>query len=246
MLGTDWSRRSALKSIGAGLAALGGFLWGILPVRLRAAVNDLFPTRTVDKDEYVFEPVSGEVVWNTGKREPYRLVLEGLVEEPVRLSYKDLRALPQIARTVDFHCVEGWDVNDVPWSGVAFKELFKRVKLKKEATHAVFHSLGHTNGGLVGGLDHYVESFPIGDLLRPELDYMLALDLEGRPLPGDRGAPARVVCPFDLSYKSIKFVTRVEFTDRAVAGWWTRANPIYPVNAPVPAGRLRVKDPRRG
>ncbi|HBE94264.1 MAG TPA: hypothetical protein DDW80_02270 [Desulfovibrio sp.] len=168
-----------------------------------------------------------------------------LVESPLDLTYAQLRALPQTARTVDFHCVEGWSVQDVPWSGVAFPDLLARVRLKSGATHVVFHSISPTKSR-VSGTDHYIESFPLSELLRPELNCLLALDLEGAPLPHDRGAPARVVCPFDLAYKSIKFVNRVEFTDHSVPGWWTRANPIYPVDAPVPPRRLRVKDPRRG
>ncbi|MDQ7834708.1 MAG: hypothetical protein RDU24_04945 [Humidesulfovibrio sp.] len=60
-----------------------------------------------------------------------------------------------------------------------------------------------------------------------------------------RGAPARVVSPFDLAYKSIKFVHRVEFTEAPLEGWWTRANPIDPVEAPAQEDRLRTPDPRR-
>ena len=48
-----------------------------------------------------------------------------------------------------------------------------------------------------------------------------------------------------MAYKSIKFVTRVEFAAAAQPGWWTRANPICPVNAPVQKDRLRAPDPRR-
>ena len=238
-------RRSALKLILSGCAALAGLVWGLLPARLRAAVNDRFPTRTVDDDNFTFDPASGDLVWPNGKRQPYVLRLDGLVESPVELTYAQLRALPQTAHTVDFHCVEGWSVQDVPWSGVAFPDLFGKVKLKPGATHAVFHSLTPTKSRL-DDTDHYLESFPLSELTRPDLDCLLALDLEGAPMPHDRGAPARVVAPFDLAYKSIKFVTRVEFTDRSVPGWWTRANPIYPVNAPVPSRRLRVPDPRRG
>ncbi|MCX8070560.1 MAG: molybdopterin-dependent oxidoreductase, partial [Thermodesulfovibrionales bacterium] len=55
----------------------------------------------------------------------------------------------------------------------------------------------------------------------------------------DSGAPLRVISPFDLAYKSIKFVHRIEFDKSPRDGWWTIANPIYPQNAPVPKDRLR-------
>lgn len=239
---TDTNRRTILKGLGALAVTAGAALWGLMPSQVRAAFAERFPTRTVEKPTFRFDPATGEVVWRGGRRESYALALDGLVEAPARLSYAQLRALPQARRTADFHCVEGWSVEDAPWSGVEFRELFKAVRVKPSARFAVFHSLGSIEPA--GGLTHYMESFPLAELLNPALGYLLALDLEGGPLPDSRGAPARVVCPFDLAYKSIKFVTRVEFTEAAVEGWWTRANPIYPVHAPVQRERLRSPDPR--
>jgi len=204
-----------------------------------------FPVRTVEESTFRFDPTSGQVLHADGRREPYFLVVDGLVEAPQRIAYAELRAMPQRRLVADFHCVEGWSINDVPWSGVSFADLFARARPTAAAKFAVFHALGHTRSR-PGGLDHYVESFPLSELLDPRLSYLLALDLEGRPLPQAQGAPARVVCPFDLAYKSIKFVYRIELAARPAPGWWTRANPIYPTVAPVQPGRLRQPDPRRG
>lgn len=237
-------RRTFLGVLAAGLAAAGALAWGLAPACVRAAVARNFPTRTVERGAMRFDPATGEVHLADGASRPYRFVIDGLVENPASLSYKELRALPQTDRVADFHCVEGWSVHDVPWSGVGFATLLSLARPKPGASHAVFHSLGATENA--GGLTHYVESFPLADLTDPALSMLLALDLEGRPLPQDRGAPARVVCPYDLAYKSIKFVRRMELTGAPVEGWWTRANPIYPVHAPVQPERLRTPDPRRG
>jgi len=240
---TDQNRRSLLKFLAAAAVVSGAALWGLLPASAREAFAKKFPTRTVEKSTFRFDPASGELVWKDGRRERYRLILDGLVEAPVRLSYADLRALPQTSRKADFHCVEGWSVLDAPWSGVTFQELFARVRPKSTARFAVFHALGETDPA--GGLTHYVESLPLAELLNPALGSLLALELDGAPLTDARGAPARVISPFDQAYKSIKFVARVEFTDQAVPGWWTRANPVYPIQAPVEKRRLRTPDPRR-
>lgn len=239
----DSRRRSLLKAIPALALAGAAFFWGLVPRGVRAAIAERFPTRTVERPGFRFDPARGEVVHADGRREAYALRLDGMVRQPVSLGYAQLRALPQRRLTADFHCVEGWSIEDAPWGGVSFRELFSRVSPMPGATHAVFHSLGRTEN--VDGLTHYVESFPLSDLLNPALNCLLALDLDGAPLTDARGAPARVVAPFDLAYKSIKFVARVEFTDHAVPGWWTRANPIYPVDAPVQKSRLRTPDPRR-
>jgi len=238
----DQSRRSLLKLLAAAAVLSGTALWGLLPASAREAFAKKFATRTVEKNTFRFDPASGELVWRDGRRERYQLILDGLVEAPVRMSYADLRTLPQTNCRADFHCVEGWSVLDAPWAGVAFQELFARVRPKPQARFAVFHSLGETDA--VGGLTHYVESLPLAELLNPALGSLLALDLDGAPLTDPRGAPARVISPFDLAYKSIKFVTRVEFTSQEVPGWWTRANPIYPTRAPVEKRRLRMPDPR--
>lgn len=236
-------RRSVLGLLAGAFVAAGAWLYGLFPPRVQQALAARFPTRTVEVENFDFDAKSGEIVWDGGRREKYALVIDGLVEEPVRLSYEALRALPRRDQISDFHCVEGWSLQDVPWGGVAFSELLKLVQLKEGAQWLVFHSIGNTEHS-PRGAEHYTESFPIAELIDPKLEYMLALDLEGNPLPLDRGAPARVVCPFDLAYKSIKFVRRIEVVQEGRPGWWTLANPIYPMRAPVQKNRLRKPDPR--
>jgi DMSO/TMAO reductase YedYZ molybdopterin-dependent catalytic subunit len=60
-------------------------------------------------------------------------------------------------------------------------------------------------------------------------------------LTDQHGAPLRLISPYDLGYKGTKFVGRIEFSDKEHPGWWTRANPIYPSEAPVPEDRLRKR-----
>lgn len=226
-----------LLAVGAVAARWPGRAWAWFVSR--------FPVRTVEVEDFGFEAASGQVLWSGGRREPYVLIVDGLVERPAKLDYAALRALPLAEQVSDFHCVEGWSVADLRWRGLRLATLAERVGPRPGATHVVFHALGRTTSR-PGGLDHYVECLPLAELLRPDLGYLLALDLDGAPLPLGHGAPMRLVCPFDLAYKAIKFVTRLEFTDRPTDGWWTRANGIYTARAPVDAARLRRPDPRAG
>ncbi len=205
-------------------------------------LDDGESVRTVEA-RFAFDHARGEVAFSDGRREPYRLVLDGLVGQPVNLDYPALAGLPRREQRSDFHCVEGWSLYDVPWSGPGLDTLLDLARPRPEARYAVFHALGTTHGK-PGGLDHYVECLPLADLRDPRLGYLLALERRGRPLDDGHGAPARLVCPFDLGYKSIKFVTRIELSATEVPGWWTRANAIYPVKAPVSKRRLRFPDPR--
>jgi DMSO/TMAO reductase YedYZ molybdopterin-dependent catalytic subunit len=198
-----------------------------------------FPTRTVEIEDFTFDPTTGKIrKKRTGEEEDYELVVDGLVEKPVSLSYEALRALPSVVQTSDFHCVEGWTVPQVTWTGFRFAELLSLVSPKPEADHVLFHSLGKTRSA-PGGQHQYLECLRLSDLLDQSKEMLMALMIDGAPLPFDRGAPLRVIAPYLQAYKSIKFVRRVEFVKGMREGWWTIANPIYDVEAVVPASRLR-------
>lgn len=228
------TRRLLLK-LSAGFflgVAIPGKAWAFFVRELR--------TRTVEKDAFVFDPTSGTIQWRTrpAVREAYLLTVEGQVDKPKKFSYRDLQALPQVAQTSDFHCVEGWSVKDLQWGGIRFEEIVKIVRPKKAARYVIFHSLGKTEEA-ARGVSSYVESLPIEKLLDPRQKCLLALTLNGKPLTFDRGSPLRVVSPYDLGYKGSKYVTRMVFSAERTPGWWTLANPVYPIDAPVPAKRLR-------
>jgi DMSO/TMAO reductase YedYZ molybdopterin-dependent catalytic subunit len=212
-----------------------------VPSWVRAYFAEKLQVRTVEGDTFRFNPETASIRWADKKsEEPYYLTIDGLIEKPLRLTYADLKALPQLRQSSDFHCVEGWSVKEIHWGGFRFSEIMRKVKTKPGAAYVVFHSLGRT-GSPAGGLDHYVESFSIEELVDPKKECLLALSLDGKPLPHDHGAPLRVVSPYDLAYKGSKFVPRIEFSKKREPGWWTLANPAYPSEAPVPKSRLRLQ-----
>ena len=62
----------------------------------------------------------------------------GVVEEPLRFSYEQFRALPQQQTwSPDFHCVTTWSRLDNVWEGVLVADLMKMVKLKPEASYVI-------------------------------------------------------------------------------------------------------------
>jgi len=202
-------------------------------------VNSL-PVRTVEKGNFKFNTEMSLIEWEKGKNEEYRLVVNGLVKEKKSFSYEDLKSFPQVEQVSDFHCVEGWSVKDIKWGGFRFKEILSQVEPKPPATHIVFHSFGKT-GSAPQGQRRYIESFPISELLDPEREILLVLNMNNNPLPEEHGAPLRLIAPYDMAYKSIKFISRIEFSRWEKAGWWTLANPVYSIEARVPDNRLRKK-----
>jgi DMSO/TMAO reductase YedYZ molybdopterin-dependent catalytic subunit len=216
------SRRTILK----GLRAF--FVMLAVPFSMvRTAFAERFPTRTVEKENFTFNPTDGLLIWTDQQTsEPYKLVIDGMVRKPVQLSYSDLRKLPSVTQVNDFHCVEGWTMPRVEWSGFRFRELLNLVEPLGGAEYVTFHSLGETRYK-PHGQAHYVESFKLSSLLDDDQELLMTLGKDGKPLSQDRGAPLRVIAPFRLAYKSIKFVHRIEFSKKKQLGWWTLENPVY-------------------
>ena len=155
----------------------------------------------------------------------WTLRIDGLVEEPVTLSFAELTHLSRQDQVMDFHCVEGWSVLDVPWNGVHIQTLLDQVRPVSAATHITFHTLG----------GEYNESLPLPVALEPHT--LLAYGVGGSTLPLTHGFPLRLVVPRLYAYKSAKYVQRLELTDHAVEGFWVGYG--YPYMGEVPESRLR-------
>jgi len=131
----------------------------------------------------------------------------GLVEEPVRLTWQEFGKLPKAESTSDFHCVTRWSRFDNRWSGVAFRDVLKLVKLKPKAMHVLIHAE-----------QGYTANVPLADLDRPEV--LFATHHGGQPLPADHGYPLRLIVPHLYAWKSVKWVRGLEFFDIDMPGFW--------------------------
>ena len=152
------------------------------------------------------------------KLETYTLVIDGEVENPVKLSWNDFMQLPKTVSVSDFHCVEGWSVLDCKWEGVRIRDIEKLVKPKDVARAVTFECA-----------DSYTTS-----LFREELygdDVLLAYKLNGEALEEGYGFPVRLVVPSKYAYKSALWVVHLRFTRGKELGFWERRG--YSDNADV-------------
>jgi DMSO/TMAO reductase YedYZ molybdopterin-dependent catalytic subunit len=138
----------------------------------------------------------------------YRLKVDGLVKQPAILTWPHVLALTQGEETTDFHCVTGWSVPNVRWEGVHIQTLVSLVQPTSAAKYVHFYSLDGV----------YTESLSLAEALDPTV--MLAHKLDGQPLAVKQGYPLRLVVPKMYGYKSIKWLSRVEFSDRPLTGYW--------------------------
>src|SRR3954471_21641778 len=106
----------------------------------------------------------------------------GEVERELKLSWEELKALPQQEVTTDIHCVTRWSKLDTTWVGVPVREVLERAGVTENGTHVMAYS----DGG-------YTTNIPVGALY--DDDVLLAHTYEGEPLEHYHGAPLRLVVP---------------------------------------------------
>jgi len=110
------------------------------------------------------------------------MTVDGLVDQPLKIDHDTWSSLQRLDETVDFHCVEGWTVDDVRWGGVAPARLLQKAGVKPEGRFAVFHAYGGT----------YLSSVPLDLVTAPQT--LLADTLNGAPLPAKHGGPYASWC----------------------------------------------------
>lgn len=154
--------------------------------------------------------------------ETWRLAVDGLVRNPLTLTFAQFLELPQKEFTRDFYCVEGWGVPDVQWKGVALRDVMELADIDPSATHIVFDSSD----------DVYTESVTLEEAMRQ--DTLLVHELDGEPLPPEMGQPLRLVLPGSYGYKDIKWVVRLEAIAAGAegySGYWEQRG--YSANATI-------------
>jgi DMSO/TMAO reductase YedYZ molybdopterin-dependent catalytic subunit len=157
----------------------------------------------------------------------WKLVINGLVKNPVEITFEEMLNLQRKDQVSDFHCVTGWSVYDVPWNGFHISTIYDLVEPTTEASHITLRSF----------IDIYSESIPIEDALNPQT--MMAYGINGSTIPFPHGFPLRLVVPYKFGYKSAKYVYGIEFTDSAQNGYWEADG--YSYEGDVPESRLRPK-----
>lgn len=149
-----------------------------------------------------------------------------------KISIDDALAdLPRTTMQADFHCVTTWTYSDARWSGVKFREFFRK------HVEPLIPENVQIAGVVLYAQDGYRTTLLLEDILRD--DVMLADSFDGQPLSIEHGAPLRLVAPEHYGYKNLKHLMRVEFyTTMPVVKRGIRALLDHP--------RARVRKEERG
>jgi DMSO/TMAO reductase YedYZ molybdopterin-dependent catalytic subunit len=141
------------------------------------------------------------------RTEDWSFTLKVGVKPVARWNWAEFNALPQTKMTRDIHCVTKWSKLNTPWQGVMIDDILAAAGVTAPTGFTLAHSY-----------DGYSTNVPTADLVDGKA--MIALRYEGQPLAPDHGGPARLLVPHLYFWKSAKWVTALQFTERDAAGFW--------------------------
>ena len=161
-------------------------------------VERLTPTKHFYLRSHFDAPVVDPSTW--------RLAISGLVAEPLSLSLRELEQMPQTTIEAVLQCAGNgralfrprmpgvqWQqgaMGNAQWRGVRLRDVLLRARPYPEAKHA--HLRG-ADGPMMPMTPSFLRAVPMAKALHE--DTLIALSMNGRPLPQLHGGPARLVMP---------------------------------------------------
>ncbi|MGW9113075.1 molybdopterin-dependent oxidoreductase [Microbacterium sp. NPDC055683] len=168
----------------------------------------------------------------------WRLVVDGMVGERVELTFDDLLAMGLDEYAVTLTCVSnevgGGLVGNALWQGVPVRDVLALARPQEGADMVLSTSV-----------DGFTASTPLTSLTDDGIDAILAVAMNGEPLPLEHGFPVRMVVPGLYGYVSAtKWVTELTVTTFAQdEAYWTPRG--YSAKAPIKMSS-RIDTPRSG
>ena len=150
------------------------------------------------------------------KAQDWSLRIHGMVDKEISINFAQLMARPQLAQRVTFTCVSyevGGDlVSTADWVGVSLRDLLLEAGVRPGAEQ-VFSS----------STDGFTASTPVDVVMQPDRGAMLAVNMNGQPLPVEHGFPVRMLVPGLYGFISAtKWITDIELTTYAAKqAYWT-------------------------
>ena len=158
-------------------------------------------------------------------RADWKLRIHGMVDREVTYSFADLKQFEVVERAVTLTCVSnpvgGNLISNAMWTGYRVRDLLGRCGIHPDADMVLSTSV-----------DGFTAGTPV-EALTGDREALLAVAMNGVPLPTEHGYPARLVVPGLYGFVSAtKWVVDLELTrfDRAQAYWtklgWSAQGPI--------------------
>jgi DMSO/TMAO reductase YedYZ molybdopterin-dependent catalytic subunit len=202
-----------------------------LPAGVDVRVDGVEPFRVANADFY---RVDTALVVPTVDPATWTLTVGGMVSAPFQITYDELVSMPMIERDLTLTCVSnevgGPYVGNAVWLGVRLTDLLERARVDRAADQLFSTSV-----------DGFTASTPMGAL--DGRDAIVAVAMNGEPLPAEHGFPARMVIPGLYGFVSAtKWLVSLEATTYAErSAYWTDRG--WATDAPVRT-MARIEVPR--
>jgi len=168
----------------------------------------------------------------------WTLKVTGMVERELELSYDDLLGRELVEEIITLSCVSnevGGDlVGNARWTGIGLRQLLQEAGVDPRATQLVGESV-----------DGFTAGFPMAVLDDPDRPALLAVGMNGEPLPRAHGFPARLVIAGIYGYVSAtKWLSEIRLTTlEDEDGYWIPRG--WAKEAPIKT-QSRIDVPLRG
>ena len=182
----------------------------------------------------------------------YRLAVNGLVSKPLSLALADLQKLPQQTIPATLECagngraffrpqVPGvqWSrgaIGNAEWSGPRVSDVLALAGADRSAAFLEIDGADIP----VGGAPDFVRSMPMKKAMDPST--ILALRMNGQPIPDIHGFPARLIVPGWCGSSFVKWVTRLSPATARHNGFFMNPAYRFPKTAVPPGGAAAAAD----
>lgn len=197
-------------------------------------VKGITPFRTPNRDFY---RVDTRLSLPTVDLDDWRLRVDGDVRRPVSLTFDDLAAMRLIERDITLTCVSndvgGRYVGGARWLGVPLNDVLGRAGISASRADQILST----------DVDGMTISTPLA-IATDGRDSMIAIGMNGEPLPREHGFPARLIVPGLYGFVSAtKWITRMTLTTYAAQdAYWTKRG--WATDAPIkPSSRIDTPRP---
>ena len=154
----------------------------------------------------------------------YRLKVTGMVGQELELSLSDLQDMAQFEIDAGFECggnraaLYHGLIGNARWRGVALRNILGEARILEGGEEVVFF------GGDIGVEEireaeveqAFARSLPVSDAMRSE--NMLAMEMNGEPLPQIHGQPVRLLVPGYYGVANVKWLVQIHVQDRRYMG----------------------------
>src|SRR5213080_3556923 len=217
---------------------------------LEALTEDLTPESSFFGRSHFHRP-------DMAQRKPV-LEVAGAVQQALQLNIAGLQAMGTRTLTATLECAgngrtglqplpagEPWGLGAVGtarWTGVPLRAVLESARLRPHVVEIL--AIGADRGRPPEVADEipFARSLPLAKARDP--DTLLALQMNGRPIPPEHGAPIRLIVPGWYGMASVKWLERIEALAEPFRGYYQLGRYVYDHadgNPPIPVRTIRVR-----